>query len=70
MGTTTAVEQVVMPPLIVGAVIPCGLYRGWKIAAVGWIGERYYWLQSPERPRGIAMLPADYFRNLCHPPAQ
>ena len=32
------------------------LTRWGKIGAVGWVGERYYWMVAPDG--GVAMMPA------------
>ncbi len=32
--------------------------RWWKIVAVGWMGERIYWLVNPEDESDVATFPA------------
>jgi hypothetical protein len=36
----------------------------WTVQAVGWVGERYYWLTCDDCPREIAMLPASIVERL------
>ena len=46
-----------MKPIQPGKIVKIGS-RKWKIAAVGDVGERYYWMVNSKDNNDIAMFPA------------
>ena len=46
-----------MKPIMLGEIVKIG-YRKWKIAAIGNVGERYYWMVNPKDKNDVAMFPA------------
>jgi len=49
-------------PILPGKIVKVGTRR-WKIAAVGDVGERYYWMVNPKDDRDVAMFPASLVEN-------